>query len=66
MKWAPNKAALRSRCEQSNPDAQSSDINEVIENLSALRDGKEVLKKNVVADVADAGNAAVSDRGYHT
>jgi DNA polymerase-3 subunit gamma/tau len=63
MKWAPNKklhfeVALIKAIQSLNQVT----LNEVIENLNALRDGKDVAKKPV-AGVADPG-AAVSDRGY--
>jgi len=56
MKWAPNKKlhfevavikAIQTLSEVT--------LNEVIENLSALRDGKEVPMRKIVAGVADAG-----------
>ncbi len=56
MKWAPNKKlhfevavikAIQTLSEVT--------LNEVIENLSALRDGKEVAMRKIVAGVADAG-----------
>jgi DNA polymerase III subunit gamma/tau len=63
MKWAPNKklhfeVALIKAIQSLNQVT----LNEVIENLNALRDGKEVATKPV-AGVADAGRTAVSDRG---
>jgi DNA polymerase III subunit gamma/tau len=65
MKWAPNKklhfeVALIKAIQSLNQIT----LNEVIENLNALRDGKTVAAKKNAADVADAG-AAVSDRGYN-
>ena len=64
MKWAPNKklhfeVAVIKAIQTLNQVT----LNEVIENLSALRDGKEVAQKKVVVGVADAGKAAVTDRG---
>jgi DNA polymerase-3 subunit gamma/tau len=64
MKWAPNKklhfeVALIKAIQSLNQVT----LNEVIENLNALRDGKNVPTKKIVARVADAGPAAVSDRG---
>ncbi len=58
MKWAPNKklhfeVALIKAIQSLNQIT----LNEVIENLNALRDGKETPTKK-------AGSAAVSDRGY--
>src|SRR2546422_5661172 len=67
MKWAPNKklhfeVALIKAIQSLNQIT----LNEVIENLTALRDGKEtpIKKGAAVAGVGDAGSAAVSDRGY--
>ena len=67
MKWAPNKklhfeVALIKAIQSLNQIT----LNEVIENLNALRDGKETptKRRGAVAGVGDAGSAAVSDRGY--
>ena len=64
MKWAPNKklhfeVAVIKAIQTLNQVT----LNEVIENLSALRDGKEIAQKKTVAGVADPGKAAVSARG---
>ena len=62
MKWAPNKklhfeVAVIKAIQTLNQVT----LNEVIENLSALRDGKEVAQKKAAAGGADAGKAAVTD-----
>src|SRR5207237_10137625 len=73
MKWAPNKKlhfevalikAIQSLSEVT--------LNEVIENLNALRDGKDVTTKKAVAGIGDAGReelrpgkTGVADPGYN-
>jgi DNA polymerase-3 subunit gamma/tau len=64
MKWAPNKKLhFEVAVIKAIQTLSQVTLNEVIENLSALRDGKEVAQKKVVANVADAGKAAITDRG---
>jgi DNA polymerase-3 subunit gamma/tau len=64
MKWAPNKKLhFEVALIKAIHSLSQVTLNEVIENLNALRDGKEASKKNVVAGVADAGPVAVSDHG---
>jgi DNA polymerase-3 subunit gamma/tau len=63
MKWAPNKklhfeVAVIKAIQSLNQVT----LNEVIENLNALRDGKEVASKPV-AGVGDAGNASAARTG---
>jgi DNA polymerase III subunit gamma/tau len=63
MKWAPNKklhfdvAVIKAV-----HTLGQATLDQVIENLAALRDGKVVSKKKAVGDV---GSAAVSDHGYN-
>jgi DNA polymerase III subunit gamma/tau len=64
MKWAPNKKLhFEVALIKAIQSLSQITLNEVIENLNALRDGKDVTTKKPVADVADAGPAAVTDRG---
>ena len=63
MKWAPNKklhfeVAVIKAIQTLNQVT----LNEVIENLSALRDGKEVAQKKAAGGGADAGKATVTTR----
>jgi DNA polymerase-3 subunit gamma/tau len=65
MKWAPNKKLhFEVAVIKAIHTLGQATLDQVIENLAALRDGKEVSKKKAVASVADAGSAAVSDRSY--
>ncbi len=70
MKWAPNKKLhFEVAVIKAIQTLSQVTLNEVIENLSALRDGKVVAGvadagKSAVACVADAGKTAVTDRGY--
>jgi DNA polymerase III subunit gamma/tau len=58
MKWAPNKKLhFEVALIKAIQSLSQITLNEVIENLNALRDGKETPTKK-------AGSAAVSDRGY--
>jgi DNA polymerase-3 subunit gamma/tau len=64
MKWAPNKKLhFEVALIKAIQTLSQVTLNEVIENLNALRDGKSTPRKTVVG-VADAGSAAVSDSGY--
>src|SRR5439155_21835670 len=64
MKWAPNKKLhFEVALIKAIQSLSQVTLNEVIENLNALRDGKATPKKPV-AGVADTG-AAVSDRGIN-
>jgi DNA polymerase III subunit gamma/tau len=64
MKWAPNKKLhFEVALIKAIQSLSQVTLNEVIENLNALRDGKEVATKPV-AGVADAGRTAVSDRSH--
>ncbi|HEY8650413.1 MAG TPA: DNA polymerase III subunit gamma/tau [Chthoniobacterales bacterium] len=65
MKWAPNKKLhFEVAVIKAIHTLGQATLDQVIENLAALRDGKEVSKK-AVAGVADVGSAAVSDHGYN-
>src|SRR5439155_1026143 len=62
MKWAPNKRLhFEVAVIKAIQTLSQVTLNEVIENLAALRDGKEGSSKNTVA--AAAAVAAVADRG---
>jgi len=66
MKWAPNKKLhFEVALIKAIQTLSQVTLNEVIENLNALRDGKSEPKK-VVAGVADAGEAraGIADPGY--
>jgi DNA polymerase-3 subunit gamma/tau len=64
MKWAPNKKLhFEVALIKAIQTLSQVTLNEVIENLNALRDGKSTPRK-IVAGVADAGSAAVSDSDY--
>ncbi len=59
MKWAPNKKLhFEVALIKAIQTLSQVTLSEVIENLNALRDGKEVSTKKAVAGVADAGSAA--------
>jgi DNA polymerase III subunit gamma/tau len=72
MKWAPNKRLhFEVAVIKAIQTLSQVTLNEVIENLAALREGKEGPPKQVVAAVAGRGKeelrpskSAVSDRGY--
>jgi len=67
MKWAPNKKLhFEVALIKAIQSLKQITLNEVIENLNALRDGKETptKRRGAVASVGDAGPAAVSDRDY--
>jgi DNA polymerase III subunit gamma/tau len=72
MKWAPNKKLhFEVALIKAIQSLSQVTLNEVIENLNALRDGKGASEKNVVAAVADrggekarTGEIGVSDPGY--
>ncbi|MFN2540967.1 MAG: DNA polymerase III subunit gamma/tau, partial [Chthoniobacterales bacterium] len=64
MKWAPNKKLhFEVALIKAIQSLSQVTLNEVIENLNALRDGKTTTPQVAAAGVADAG-AAVSDPGY--
>jgi DNA polymerase-3 subunit gamma/tau len=66
MKWSPNKKLhFEVAVIKAIHTLGQATLDQVIENLAALRDGKEVSMKKAVAGVADAGSAAVSDRSYN-
>ena len=66
MKWAPNKKLhFEVAVIKAIHTLGQATLDQVIENLAALRDGKEVSMKKAVAGVADVGSAAVSDHGYN-
>jgi DNA polymerase-3 subunit gamma/tau len=63
MKWVPNKKLhFEVAVIKAIQTLSQATLDEVIANLSALRDGKDVSKKKAVAGVADAGSAG--DRGH--
>ena len=65
MKWAPNKKLhFEVALIKAIQSLKQITLNEVIENLNALRDGKETptKRRGAVAGGGDAGSAAVSDR----
>jgi DNA polymerase III subunit gamma/tau len=67
MKWAPNKKLhFEVALIKAIQSLKQITLNQVIENLNALRDGKETPAKKAaaVAGVGDAGLAAVSNRDY--
>ena len=67
MKWAPNKKLhFEVALIKAIQSLKQITLNEVIENLNALRDGKETptKRRGAVAGGGDAGSTAVSDRGY--
>jgi len=73
MKWAPNKKLhFEVAIIKAIQSLSQATLDEVIEKLGELRDGKPVVAKSVVAVVdrggqgSAAGTAAVSDSGYNT
>jgi len=65
MKWVPNKKLhFEVAIIKAIQSLGQATLDEVIENLSALRSGKAVATKKVAIGGADAGPAAVTDSGY--
>ena len=65
MKWVPNKKLhFEVAIIKAIQSLGQATLDEVIENLSALRSGKAVATKKIAIGGADAGPAAVTDSGY--
>ena len=65
MKWAPNKKLhFEVALIKAIQNLSQVTLNEVIENLNTLRDGKDLATKRTGAGVAHAGPVAVTDRGH--